>query len=419
MSPTPDTAARRLGIVADDLTGAMDSSGYFAAKGLSTEVVLDPCYVSDSDVVVVTTSSRAERQNVARERVSRAVRRLGGRTVYKKIDSTLRGNIGAELMAAMQEAHCEKAIVAPAFPAVGRTTSNGVLLVDGTPVAETQFADDPVSPVSESHIPTLLETSTGHRAGLLHIGLLEADADALYRRISRVPEDVVVCDATEQRHLRWIVHAASLAGGRWLLCGSGGMARELHLLLGETTGRERPLRSGPSALPSLAVVGTQNRVTTGQLRKAVAELGLAVVELQAERLGDSGSATGEAGRLAGETARLIDTGHSVALTSAFSRHVPGLEGVIPLALAGAVADVTSSHELGGLFLSGGDIALAVCDRLSVSAIRVHGEVEPGIPAGEITGGKAGGMRVVTKAGGFGTPDALVRSMTYLERGLAT
>ena len=148
MSPTPGTAARRLGIVADDLTGAMDSSGHFAARGLSTDVVLDPAYASESDVVVITTSSRAEPPDVARERVRRAVRRLAGRTIYKKIDSTLRGNIGVELMAAMQEAHCEKAIVAPAFPAVGRTTLNGVLLVDGTPVAETQFAGDPVSPVS-------------------------------------------------------------------------------------------------------------------------------------------------------------------------------------------------------------------------------------------------------------------------------
>ena len=143
--------ALALGIVADDLTGAMDSSGYFAARGLSTDVILDPSYSSDADVVVITTSSRAEHPNVARERVRQAVKGLAGRTIYKKIDSTLRGNIGAELMAAMHEADCEKAIVAPAFPAVGRTTVNGVLLVDGTPVAETQFANDPVSPVSESH----------------------------------------------------------------------------------------------------------------------------------------------------------------------------------------------------------------------------------------------------------------------------
>jgi len=397
----------------------MDSSGHFAARGLTTEVVLDAGYASESDVAVITTSSRAERPDVARDRVREAVRRLAERAVYKKIDSTLRGNIRVELMAAVQEAHCEKAIVAPAFPAVGRTTSNGVLLVDGTPVSETQFAGDPVSPVSESHIPTLLERSTGRRAGLLGVSRLETDTVSLYRRISGMPHDVVVCDATEQRHLRSIVQAAALAGGRWLLCGSGGMARELHHLLGETARRERPLRSGPSERPSLAVVGTRNRVTAGQLRKAMAELGLAVVELRVERLAEDGDAHGEAVRVVGEAGRLIGTGQPVAITSALSRHVPGLEEVIPSVLADAAQGIMASHRLGGLFLSGGDIALAICGRLSVSAIRVHGEVEPGIPAGEARGGRANGMRVVTKAGGFGTPDALVRSMTYLEKGLAT
>jgi len=419
VSPVPGAAARRLGIVADDLTGAMDSSGYFAARGLSTEVVLDPGFASESDVVVVTTNSRAEPPDVARERVAHAVRSLAGRTVYKKIDSTLRGNIGAELMAAMQEAHSEKAVVAPAFPAVGRTTLNGVLLVDGTPVAATQFADDPVSPVSESHIPTLLENSTGRSAGVLSAAGLEADPETVHRCISGMPDDLVVCDATEQRHLRSIARAAARAGGRWLLCGSGGMARELHHLLAETAGRERPLPPGPSERPSLAVVGTQNRVTTGQLQKAMTELGLAILEVQVERLGEHGDAPGEIARVAAEAGRLIDEGASVAVTSAFSRHTPGLETLIPPALADAAARVAVSRRLGGLFLSGGDIAVAVCDRLSVSAIRVHGEVEPGIPAGEVTGGVAGGMRVVTKAGGFGTPDALVRSMSYLERGLAT
>ena len=419
MSPAPDRAAQRLGIVADDLTGAMDSSGHFAAMGLSTEVVLDPRYAPDSDVVVITTNSRADPPDVAREAVRRAVRRLPGRTVYKKIDSTLRGNIGVELRAAMRETACTRAIVAPAFPAVGRTTLDGVLLVDGIPVAETQFASDPVSPVSESHIPTLLARSTGHRAGLLHAGQMEASPETLHRHIEGMPDDVVVCDATEQRHLRTIVEAAALAGTRWLLCGSGGMARELHYLLGDAPTRERKSPADPSERPSLTVVGTRNPVTADQLQKAVAALGLAVVELDVERLRENGDASGEADRVAAEAGQLIDAGKSVALTCAFSRHVPGLEEAIPLALATAAQRIAASHRLGGLFLSGGDIAVAVCDRLSVSAIRVHGEVEPGIPAGQVTGGRADGMRVVTKAGGFGTPDAVLRSMEYLERGMET
>jgi uncharacterized protein YgbK (DUF1537 family) len=81
-----------------------------------------------------------------------------------------------------------------------------------------------------------------------------------------------------------------------------------------------------------------------------------------------------------------------------------------------VTGLLVTRKFAGLFLSGGDIAVEVCRRLSVVAISVLGEVEPGVPAGEMMGGPSAGMRVVTKAGGFGTGEALVKSMAYLEKG---
>lgn len=418
MSRTQGTPTQRLGIVADDLTGAMDSSGYFARMGLSTEVVLEADYSSDADVIVVTTSSRAEQPNVAHESVRHAVRRMVGRTVYKKIDSTLRGNIGVELLVAMEEAGCEKAIVAPAFPAVGRTTRNGVLLVDGVPVAETQFANDPVSPVSESHIPTLLEEATGRRIGCLDIERIETGIETLYDEINGTTDDVVVCDIKEQSHLQSIVRAAALAKGRWLLCGSGGMARELHhLLSGKVESEQQP--AGLSNGPSLAVIGSRNQVVVSQMEKAESQLQVPVLSLQVEHLQQENGSSKELERVVREATRLLAQGKSVVLTSALSQYVPDLKWTIPPALAEVVENIVSSHKLGGLFLSGGDIAVAVCRRLSVSAIRVRGEVEPGIPAGEAIGGQSDGIRVVTKAGGFGTADALVKSIMYLEKGYLT
>ncbi|MBM4448454.1 MAG: hypothetical protein FJ015_04355 [Chloroflexi bacterium] len=88
-------------------------------------------------------------------------------------------------------------------------------------------------------------------------------------------------------------------------------------------------------------------------------------------------------------------------------------------MAEMVAGILTSHRFAGLFLSGGDIALEVCRRLQASAIQVNGEVEPGVPAGELIGGQFPGMRIVTKAGGFGTEAAMVKSIVYLERGSVT
>jgi len=407
--------ARKLGIVADDLTGAMDSSGYFASLGFSTVVALDPNFSSDAAVLVITTNSRAEDPEIARERVRQAMQSMAGRVVYKKIDSTLRGNIGEELQAAAEAMASQKVVVAPAFPAVGRTTVDGILLVKGVPVAETQFASDPLSPVKESSIPNLLEQSMRCKVGRVSVADIEAGPEALRQTISNKPENVVACDVMEQAHLSGIAQAAALAGGHWLLCGSGGLARELHILA-DVARMEKKQAEEKAVGPALVVVGTRNKVAASQLLKARDKLGIPILNLEVKKLNIEDILSGRLGSVSGETDKLISEGKGLAISSTFSRYVPALKQSIAGIMAEIVAGVLASHKFGGIFLSGGDIAVDVCRRLQVSAIQVHGEVEPGVPAGELLGGQYRGMRVVTKAGGFGTEEALVKSIAYLERG---
>ena len=408
--------ARKLGIVADDLTGAMDSSGYFASLGFSTVVVLDPNFSCDATVLVITTNSRAEDPKVARERVRQAMHGMAERVVYKKIDSTLRGNIGEELQVAVAAMASEKVVVAPAFPAVGRTTVDGILLVNGVPVAETQFAHDPISPVKESSIPRLLEQSMHCKIDCVSTDEIEAGPEALQQTISHKPENVVVCDVVAASHLSGIARAAALAGGHWLLCGSGGLARELHLLLTEVPKLDEIQSREQKIGPALVVVGTRNQVAADQLLKARDELGMPLLNLETEKLNTEEVLSGRLESLLKEVDKLMDGGKGLAISSTFSRYIPTLKQSMAGIMAEIVAGILMSHQFAGLFLSGGDIAVEVCRRLKVSAIQVHGEVEPGVPAGELIGGQHQGMRVVTKAGGFGTEEAMVKAISYLERG---
>jgi uncharacterized protein YgbK (DUF1537 family) len=412
---TPQT----LGIVADDLTGSMDSSGYFARMEFSTVVLLDPSFPTDADVVVINTNSRAEAEDIASERVKQAIKSLAGRLIYKKIDSTLRGNIGVELEVTMRELASQKAIVAPAFPDVGRTTMAGVLLVNGVAVAETQFADDPILPVRESHIPTLLEPSTKGQVGCVAVKDIEDGPESLCRKISSLPQHIVVCDAMKQSHLTSIAQAAALAEWRWLLCGSGGLAKELHFFL--TKSRSINETTSPSLMhgSALAVIGTRNQVAANQLMKAKNELGLPILSLDVKHLSQEDVVSGKVDSIVAEAEHLLKQERGLALSSAFSRYMPDLKWSIPAIMAEAVIGILAIRTFAGLFLSGGDIAIEVCRRLDVSAISVQGEVEPGISAGELIGGLYQGMRVVTKAGGFGTEVALVKALSYLEKGELT
>src|SRR4051795_5587820 len=141
-----------VGVVADDLTGAADGGVQLARAGYRTAVAFHGAPIardgSGLDALVLDTDSRALATDSARARVRDAARAVAAAPiVLKKIDSTLRGHVGAEVAAALEASGRRVAIVAPAFPAAGRTTEGGVQRLDGEPVHRTRFAHDPVSPV--------------------------------------------------------------------------------------------------------------------------------------------------------------------------------------------------------------------------------------------------------------------------------
>lgn len=144
----------KVAVIADDLTGAADTGVQLVRAGYRTAVAFRGFPVppaDDLDAVAVDTDSRAMSAASAAKLVVEAGHRMrGARVVFKKVDSTLRGPMAAELSAALEATGREVAVFCPAFPDAGRTVSGGVLLVNGVPVHETGFRDDPVTPVLES-----------------------------------------------------------------------------------------------------------------------------------------------------------------------------------------------------------------------------------------------------------------------------
>ena len=189
--------AARIGIVADDLTGAADTGVAFLADDISVVVCWPDRVGQDgwlspiADVLAVDTRSRAASAEYARGVTADVVtvfRESGAATLYKKIDSTLRGHVGVEVLAAINSWHPRSiAVVAPAFPAAGRTTIGGRQHVGGVPISE------------RAHVPALLEQAgivTSH-ADLDHVrgpGL-----GSLLRACQHDAPTAVVCDAETDR----------------------------------------------------------------------------------------------------------------------------------------------------------------------------------------------------------------------------
>jgi D-threonate/D-erythronate kinase len=400
-----------LSIIADDLTGAADSGVQLKRSGYRTAVVFRGAELPpevDLDAVAVDTDSRSSPAGFAAKRVLEAGRAMNNaHVIYKKIDSTLRGPIAAELAAALGATGRTKAVVAPAFPSARRTTCEGMQLVNGKPVHQTGLAHDPSTPVSESHIPSLLSEAFSS------VALSVAEV----RDVCRVHEalesaDCVVADAGSDDDLEALVRAVP-DPSTVLWVGSAGLARAFGKVY------PGPRSDAPSEAPIpasgvLAVVGSVNEVAREQLRCLAEEPGVAQVALDTVALaaGSREEAVGEAAEavraaLSGNRGAVLYSAAGEGVDSALRERSVSkdeISGRVADALAEVVATLSGEERFDTLVLTGGDTAVRVARALGATGILLEGEIEAGVPNGTLIGPRP--YRVVTKAGGFGGSDTL-------------
>jgi uncharacterized protein YgbK (DUF1537 family) len=412
---------RRIAIIADDLTGASDAGVQLARRGLHTIVTLEPHQPNeppDCDVLVVDTDSRAHSGPDAYAVVARAVRAVGAagfHVAYKKIDSTLRGNIGAELDAVMDTAGFPVAALAPAFPATGRTTVDGLHLLHGVPVAETEVGRDHRGSVRESDILRLLGGQSRRTAARIELATVRAGTDATFAAAKTLYERgaaILVFDAVTDEDLHTIALALARSTRRILWAGSAGFAVHLPGALDlPKTARQSPAFA-PVDRPVLIVAGTASHVTRAQVARLAQLPEIAIIAVDPAALA-SGQ---ETARLATELVHELAADRTTVLTlsdgpEVAARRAPTLAAQIADALGALAASALDTGLPKAVILTGGDTARAVCRHLGATGIRLLDEFEPGVPVGRLVG--AASLLTATKAGAFGTPDTLVKALGIL------
>lgn len=400
----------QLVIVADDLTGAADASACFAHAGLSTVIGLSGTTGPNADVVAVSTESRDLDGTAAAATVRSAFSRiLGGqrdaapRWIYKKMDSALRGHPRDELLAAMEAIGATRALVAPAFPAEGRTTVGGRQHIDGVPLELSQIH----GPGGASDLVSLFETDHGPPVCLLDLATLRGKPDAVGRLLHDW-HGIVVADAETDDDLMRLAGAADGIRLR-LFCGTAGLARQLARSLPLTQNARPHLKTVRRSGPILIVAGSRHEATARQI-EVLRESGVPIVRPRQSFIDDP--QIGVHGTVA-QVAMHLAAGRSVVLTTLGL--APGAAGghVVAARLAQIVAASEVSFRVGGLVLTGGDVAAAVSAALGATALWLRGEISSGIPWGRLEGGSLHGSPVATKAGSFGDDNALLSCIDRL------
>ncbi len=386
----------QLGIIADDLTGALDTGVQFVRAGLETVLLLSPRHALPAQVQVMSTNSRDVDVAAAQQQAAQAAERLRGRLIFKKIDSTMRGHIGPEIESVLRVIGVEKAVVCPAVIEAGRRVRDGKLWVNDALLHESDFAHDPSWPAVTSDIASLLGLPVTH----LYLKTVRAGADVLARAISDAPTQIIAVDACDDSDL--VVISQAILARNYLPCGALGLARSwVRELVGSRRIELGPTLQG-SAAPVLVVAGSRHPKTRIQVHRVASERGLVIIEVTVA-MDDSGNEQWQA------MAEALSEGRSLVIRAPLEeiRQVSHRRA-LDVTLGKLTLRVCQEFELEGLILTGGATASAVCQALETVAVRILGELQIGVPWGRLVGGVASGLPVVTKAGGFGHADSLIR-----------
>jgi len=396
---------RRWLIIADDLTGAADCAIAFGRRGREAVVTWGDATKASHGEAAVWAHDAASRglstdAAAARHCELLASPWVSGRSLFKKIDSTLRGRPAAELAATL--AHLTStsqrafAVLAPAFPATGRTTIDGRVFVHGVALEDTElWRRDHTYPNAD--LVDILATS-GIRAGKVALAVVRGGE--LEARFADMAEQnmVAVCDAETGHDMGLIAEAGLHASAVFI--GSAGLAHALAILDG--SGSSEALRVPTSRFGTLTVVGSLAGVSRAAARRLRETGAVAYFPVEPDTL--TGDEAGRAELASGVMVRLAKGGDALVEISINGSPDMSLGPLLAQHLAEVLK--ATAPAIGAIAATGGETASALLSGLGVNAIRLADEIEPGVSLGLTLGALS--VPVVTKAGAFGDENSLVR-----------
>jgi len=424
-------------IIADDLTGANDTGIKIFKHNVPTSVHLDgvPTDGPIEDCIVINTETRALTSELASSKIRDLFKDFDWQCmdiVYKKIDSTMRGNIGSEIDAILSLAPLEGAIIAPAYPENRRIVVGGYQLVNNKLLEDTEFARDYKNPIEDSFLPDILANQSKGKVYQVSIKQVRSgELDHLVTKKLIEGYKYFVLDSVETEDLDRIAKSMGPSIGKFLWVGSAGLANSLV--------RNRSIRNKPDkphikrkqeveCLPILVLAGSMRSTTRSQIQY-LRENGYSLLEIDPLLLLEHRNREEELLQLIDEAEIELVSKKCIVLTIKQSEQVNseiqaykdlyqltnhdiGNNLASQFGRIGAI--LTKKIRLAGLVLTGGDIAYQTCYQLNIKKVEMIGEVEEGIPLVVYKNNQNHALKLVTKAGGFGREDTLANAISKIK-----
>ena len=423
-------------VIADDLTGANDTGVQFTKKGYNTIVsVLDEqstiIIPNNLDVFVMDTETRELKSKIAREKLRNILKKLNineNDMIYKKVDSTLRGNIGVEIEEIMIILNRDICIFSPSYPSYQRITVGGYLLVQQKPLGLSEYSSNHLDQGENSFIPFLLKKQTDFPVGQIDLKDVAKGQKTILSKINELSQKgnkIIVIDSTNEEHLRDIFASGLKFDRSVLFSGSAGLANHFPNINNKNEDLKIKIEDNKSSV--IIVSGSRNSIMEDQVNYLKNRLNFTELKIDLEqvfsdkdRILDNYAAEGIKA-IKGNRDLVMHTDAiyneekliNKKLMLKYNLGFRELEVKIKTFLGELISKIIKNSSSRNLILTGGDTALGVCKELGISNLNVIDELLPGIPLSTAYY-ENNILNIITKAGGFGKEDTLYNLINKLK-----
>ncbi|MEH7494122.1 four-carbon acid sugar kinase family protein [Neobacillus niacini] len=420
----------RISVISDDITGASDCGGQLVHFGLKVSVVVQEHSEknNDYDAVIYNTDSRSVTGFEAYERVKKVCDTIKSGPVdlvYKKIDSTMRGNIGVEINAIYDSFSPDFVIIAPAFPVNGRKVINGIHYLNSVKLENTEVAKDPKTPVRDSEIKRLIESQSKRKVEHITFEEIHQGYGTIMDKLVSCKNDqtsYITVDSVQESDLEKLVELIHQTDFSVVWVGSAGLMNHLPEIYGMTQ-VQKTLPLPIHHEPVLLVVGSVSETGRSQLEHLLNYSDTVGLEMDSAKVLQDEDKEMELMRILSGAKEAILQGKNVVLYSSnnvietrkigekMGYDAVKISNIISMVLGELAAKMITVHDLKYLFLTGGDTAQQVFLQLKANEFILLDEVESGIPLGRVSTDKE--LLIVTKAGNFGSKEVMLKAVYKL------
>lgn len=411
-------------IISDDLTGAnancalMKKIGLRAASFLGT----NPDQIPENiEVIAATTDSRAMTKFQAYREVFNKIKLFKNHDISlysKRIDSTLRGNLGSELQAYQDSFDSKKVgICVPAYPDSGRIVVDGNLYVNGHLLLNTDAGNDSKMPVVSNLVSENFKKDYDGRIKTISVNEIEKGRENLIDLIEKYSNDyeLLIFDAINNAHIKEVAEATLSADVEFIAVDPGPFTKELTNVIYKTSS---------ISTKALAVIGSVTQITIDQLKKLKQNIDYYQVDVNPMSLLSMNTIEDELNRCSEEVKNNLDDHELIIITTTPDNikdrldlrkiseekkiSVDDISLILSRGLANIAKNVLENNKsFSGVFSSGGDITVALAEEVLSTGIEIKDEVMPLAAYGRLIGGVYPGLKVVSKGGMVGNDRAMI------------